>query len=143
MTTPKDDLSEFSNAWNELRNAIMGRGTEKPANVPLELYTKTGNAYERWRKYLAALPADMQILPIKALSDWVLEYRELADEATELGLKFPAFAPGWIETARSVQTAIKKAADNAGAATGGLLIASLFLAAIPVIALMVGGKRRA
>lgn len=143
MTTPKDDLTEFANAWNELRNAIMGRGTEKPEGVPLELYTKMGNTYERWRAYLAAVPLDMAVLPVKALSDWVLEYRELADEASKLGLKFPVYAPGWIETARSVQVAIKKVADNAGAAAGGFFVASLFLAAIPVIALMLGSRRRA
>jgi hypothetical protein len=145
MTTPNDRLTEFSNAWNDLRNAVVGRGTEKPANVPQELYAKVSNTYDRWRTYLQSLPAVLQVFPLQPISDWVLEYRDLATEAQKAGLTFNVLPVSWLESVKATATDVQTTAKALAKTTtgmAGVLVASLFLAAVPVIALAFSGSRR-
>jgi hypothetical protein len=136
MTQPADKLTEFSARWNDLRNAVIGRSAQRPANVPQDLYDRTSNTYARWRKYLAQMPAPMALLPTQALADWVVQYRELANEAQAHGLSFRVLPVGWTET-----MVTPAAADGGGVGWyTAALVAAAF--ALPLLFFAGGGKGR-
>ena len=141
MTTPQDLLSRFSTAWNDLRNAVIGQSATKPANVTQALYDKTGNYYERWRKYLAQMPAPMAALPVQALVDWVLQYREIANEAKAEGLTFTEFPVGMTEELVGKKNSATDAED-AGGWGSYIAMAAIVLVVPLVIALSRSKKRR-
>lgn len=94
------DLTQrLSNAWNDLRNAVVGRSAIKPAAVPQSLYDSVANYYERWRKALAALTLTDALLPMATYTQWVATYRRLAAQASAAGLVFKQLEPSGLETA--------------------------------------------
>ena len=93
-----DLTQKLSNAWNDLRNAVIGRAAMKPANVPQSLYDSVANYYERWRKALAAHTLQDALLPIATYAQWVEIYRRLAAQASAAGLIFKQLEPSGVET---------------------------------------------
>ena len=139
MTQPGDKLSEFSARWNDLRNAVIGRGVTLPQGVSQDFADRVGNVYLRWRKYLAQMPAPMALLPTAALAEWVQQYRLLADEALAAGLRFRVLPVGWTEQAVTVVRRVNDASDNARRLRLAIY-AAMF--ALPVVLLTFGGGRR-
>lgn len=135
MTQPRDKLTEFSARWNDLRNAVIGRGVTPPPGVSQEFADRVGNVYLRWRKYLAQMPAPMALLPTQALADWVRQYRALADEAIAAGLRFRVLPVGWTEQALTSSGE----SDNARKLRIAVY-AALF--SLPVLLIAFGGRRR-
>jgi hypothetical protein len=78
-------LAELGQAWNDLRNAALGRSVTPL--VPAALATKVGNAYERWLNFysFAGPPSDM--LPSITAKPWIDEYRALLAEVKAAGGK--------------------------------------------------------
>lgn len=68
-------VNELSEAWNQLRNAALGRGT-KP-NVSPDLAGRVAREYERWRAWRAdADPTDDLMASLTARA-WVDRYRKI------------------------------------------------------------------
>jgi hypothetical protein len=80
-------LTELSAAWNDLRNAALGRGEARPIKVPLALGLEVGIAYEEWRAYLASRgPLESAIPELQ----WLEKYRALAAKVKAAGVNFEA-----------------------------------------------------
>ncbi len=79
-------IDELSEAWNELRNAALGRGT-KPV-VSAELAQRVGADYDAWRDALQnnQWPTDDAFASVTA-SRWVDRYRELLELVEGEGVK--------------------------------------------------------
>lgn len=133
MTTPGDKLTEFSARWNDLRNAVIGRGVQPPPGVSAELAARVGNTYTRWRAYLAQMPAPMVLLPAQALADWLPQYRELVQEARAAGLRFRVLPRGWTD-------AVKRTAGGGYTWKTWAVISAVF--AVPVLCMLGSGGRR-
>jgi hypothetical protein len=136
MTQPSDKLTEFSARWNDLRNAVLGRGVQLPAGVSQELADRVGNTYARWRKYLAQMPAPMALLPAQAIGDWIREYRALANEARAAGLRFRVYPPG------GLSEEVATPAANGGGGGSGRLWVYAALIAVPLFLCAFSGGRR-
>lgn len=76
-------LTEFSAAWNELRNAALGRGVQPL--VPEPLATDVGTAYEGFRVWVMDQPGELPVLPLSA-GPWVDKHRELAARVRAYGI---------------------------------------------------------
>lgn len=94
-------LSELSAAWNELRNAALGRGTA--ALVSPALADEISDAYESFRAWLAEQGPSADLAASVTASEWVELYRELAaDVRAELpDAQFRALATTPVERAQS------------------------------------------
>lgn len=76
-------LGELSAAWNELRNAAWGRGTQPL--VDAKLADQIGAGYEAWRAYYEESGFTDEFAPSIAASEWVDRYRMLAAKMAEAG----------------------------------------------------------
>jgi hypothetical protein len=139
MTTPGDKLTEFSARWNDLRNAVLGRGTQLPAGVSPDLADRVGNTYARWRKYLAQMPAPMALLPTAAIADWVRQYRALVNEARAAGLRFRVYPEGGL--AEELVSPKRRGGQEDGG--GRRLAVYAALIALPLLLCVFSGRRRA
>jgi hypothetical protein len=122
-------LTELSTAWNDLRNAALGRSTTPL--VPPVLAAKVGNAYERWLNWysFAGPPSDM--IPSITAAPWVDEYRALLAEVQAAGVK-PASV--------LASTPLEGAAAAVSSAGKGIYYTALAIA-VPLV-LLLALKRR-
>jgi hypothetical protein len=80
-------LDDLLTAWNELRNAVMGRGVGKPAHVSQLLYDTTGKEYIAFREWLASKPALLQVLQeIFGAPEHIERYRNVVALARREGI---------------------------------------------------------
>ena len=78
-------LEELSEAWNQLRNAALGRGITPL--VSQALAAKVAERYAAWREYYTD-PDFVQFGPADlSASSWVTEYRTLAARVKAEGIK--------------------------------------------------------
>lgn len=79
-------VQKLSDAWNKLRNAALGRGTQLPAGMSSELADEVGQTYEQWREWLEEQGAlgEMQreITLLGEGREWADRYEQLAAEVT-------------------------------------------------------------
>lgn len=91
-------LAELSQAWNDLRNAALGRGLNpnvKPATAEL-----IGNAYERWRAwYQKAGVSDDMVASVSA-APMVELYRKTLALAKAEGVKVAELEQTPVERAK-------------------------------------------
>lgn len=130
-------ITELSAAWNDLRNAALGRGT-KP-NVSAALAARVGSEYDAWRAYFETAPptedADMPAVTLQG--DWLNRYRVLVAAVQSEGVSVAALP----------KDASERALDSAkeGIATLGTALQVLAIAAavtIPVaLVLTLRGRR--
>ncbi len=76
-------LDELSAAWNDLRNAALGRGLAP--NVPPALAANVDRQYKAWRKALIHMPAAADMLASAYTRDWVSKYRRLLARVQKAG----------------------------------------------------------
>lgn len=118
-------LAELSTAWNDLRNAALGRGTAPLVSAPLAL--AVGRAWEGWRAYYDGLGVSAAEVPTLSSPEWIDRYRELAERVTaERGTAHFRAAPGiaeptFIEQAGTLVRALGLAAA-AGIALGTIAL---------------------
>jgi hypothetical protein len=89
------NLDELLQAWNDLRDAVQGRGTGKPPEVPQRLYDVIGEEYTAFRAWLSKQNALQQMLHnVFGAPDWLERYRSMAGLARHHGVivKIPAGA---------------------------------------------------
>jgi hypothetical protein len=151
------NLTELQTAWNELRNAALGRGVTPL--VPQPLADRVGNTYERWRVWLANFPPwklqEILIDPVTAPEPWawLKQYRALSAEVTAAlkqrgNTAYKPMPPNFIEQTKKkldVSTAqLGKELSELGDQLGDLSLNTLYaVAAVGVFALLVTmfGKR--
>lgn len=134
-------LDDLSKAWNELRGIVMGRGTEKPAAVPQQLYERVGNAIERWQAWYPKASLLDQVAFQQTFPSWVTEYRELAAQANAAGLAVNTPGETSSETVRRVASDAVKAIES-GSAHAGRVLSVLGLAlGVPLVAVFVFGRK--
>lgn len=135
------NFEALNEAWNELRSVVVGRGTAKPAGVPQDLYTRVGNASERWQNfYEHASALDQEAFQLTA-PEFLNEYRSLADAAKAAGLvlkKYPMMTG--TETISRVLSNAAPTVASVGASAA--LIIGLVLA-IPLALVFMVPKRHA
>ena len=137
------NLQELRDSWSVLRNAVMGRGATKPANVSQLLYDSTAESYAEWRAFLEQNYGILETYGVAEIVDapaftWVNRYRELAGWARAEGLSLGDELPGGLtESARDlgakeIQLAkdLAKAAGDAAKEARGKL--EMFVAAVGV-----------
>ena len=76
-------LDELSAAWNDLRNAALGRGVAP--NVPPALAASVDRQYKAWRKALIHMPAAADMMASAYTRDWVAKYRRLLARVQKAG----------------------------------------------------------
>lgn len=108
MTTTVQQLSD---AWNQLRNAALGRGTQLPAGMSSELADEVADAWEDWRAWLveqgALAEAQREITLLGDGRDWADRYEELAAEVTRAtGKRLPSAPSSPVEQVVSQAAAI-------------------------------------
>jgi NAD-specific glutamate dehydrogenase len=81
-------LIELSAAYNDLRNATLGRGV-KPL-VSAALAERVGVAYEKWRAYYGSAGVQADLAASVTASEYVDAYRALVDAAASEGVKVNA-----------------------------------------------------
>ena len=115
-------LTELSAAWNDLRNATLGR-TAKPL-VSATLANRIGVEWERWRVYYEHAGVTADLAASVAASEYVDAYRQLVDAAAAEGVKVNALPETNYEKARmGVQIGAFGALAIAAAVVGIFLIA--------------------
>jgi hypothetical protein len=115
-------LNDLLQAWNELRNAVMGRGIAKPPNVSQRLYDATGEEYLAFRKWLSEKPALVQVMfEITGAPDYIERYRLVFEMARREGInvKPPPHMPGAETLIELLQQAPLTEADLAEQAKAG------------------------
>jgi hypothetical protein len=122
-------LAELSQAWNDLRNAALGRGTT-PIVKPVTA-TTIGNYYERWRQwYTSAGVSDDMIASVSA-AQWVDLYRAAAKLAKADGAQFAELGATPVEQV-----------TKAAAATGKGLVYAAAAVAVPLLLLVILRSQR-
>jgi hypothetical protein len=76
-------LNELSNAWNDLRNAALGRGTTP--QVPAPLAAKVGREWTAFRRWLAEQGVLEDIFASAVSQAWVQRYRVLLAQVRAAG----------------------------------------------------------
>jgi hypothetical protein len=79
-------LDELGQAWNDLRNAAIGRSVKpivKPATAKL-----IGDAYERWRRWYNSATVGGDLITSVSASPMIELYRKCAALAKAEGVKF-------------------------------------------------------
>ena len=106
-------LDQLRDAWNQLRNDVLGRGVFPPPNVPPPLVKEIGDQYEAfrgWYENATQSLADVAAVHMgsefaRELADWTDEYKRLRDAALVAGvvIQAPDIAPptapktpGWL-----------------------------------------------
>lgn len=87
-------IEQLSTAWNNLRNAALGRGVT-PIVSP-ELAIEVGTQYEAWRAYLAdkSAAAWIPLSPTSFVEDeWVQRYRALVAKVQAENVTVPDVLP--------------------------------------------------
>lgn len=83
-------LDQFIEAWNELRNAVLGRKPQPPEGVPPLLAQRVANYYERFRVWVEQHGLKASVTPVDALPTdmgfWLNTYRLLVEEAAAAGI---------------------------------------------------------
>jgi hypothetical protein len=132
-------LQELSDAWNSLRNDVFGRGVVPTTAVPKPLADRFANTYDRWRAWLGNAGVIDDVLADATAASWVSDYRALAADLAAAGVKITAPLPTTF--GENVSSAAASAAVAAGklGATIAIVIAAVSL---PMLYLMVGGRRR-
>lgn len=83
-------INDLNKAWNDLRNAALGKGTHP--NVPKALAERLGRAYEQWRTFFEGrhFSADDLNMPAITFSDetsnWLDIYRRFILEVKHAGI---------------------------------------------------------
>jgi hypothetical protein len=126
-------LTEFSNAWNDLRNAVMGRGVSKPPNISQQLYDSVGNYYERFRTWLQQQGPITEITTAIGATEQMTTYRQLANQAKKEGAVFNALDIGLAEIAKGAALSAQRP-DVLKAAIAG----TAFVLVIPALLAFLG-----
>ena len=140
-------FDEFNDAWNRLRNAVMGRTPQKPPNVSQQLYDRVGNAIERWQRwYPQASMLDQTMFELSA-TNWIKEYRELSKQALDEAVQVSVVNESALEnfgTALSDAFAdVKRVSKDAAKAAGeSLQLGGVILAVGAAVALTVWVTRK-
>lgn len=125
-------VQQLSNAWNELRNAALGRGVQLPAGMSSELADEVGDAYDRWRAWLseqgALAEAQREITLIGDGREWADRYEALAEQVTRAtGKRLPLAPSSPIEqAAEQIGTKLTPWALLVFAGAGVVIAAKLF-----------------
>lgn len=85
------NIDELSSAWNEMRNAALGRGLK--ANVSAELAKVVAGEYERWRAARAEMGPVDDVLSAFTTRQWVTRYRNLVSKVQKEGIKLANVLP--------------------------------------------------
>jgi hypothetical protein len=140
-------FDEFNDGWNNLRNAVMGRGTAKPANVSQKLYDRVGNAITRWQRwYPQASLLDQTMFELSA-TQWLAEYRELSKMALDEGAQVKVLNESALENFGSALSDVlsdaKRVTKDAAKAAGETLqIGGVVLAVGAAVALSLWAMTR-
>lgn len=138
-------FDELNEAYNDLRNKVMGRGTTKPANVSTALYTAVGNAAERWQKFYPTASALDQVAFQVTAPEWLTTYRNLASQALDEGVQLVPPMQSTIETAKRVGgdifDGLSKGAAKVEGAGRAVVIGALALAVPLGVFILIGNKR--
>jgi hypothetical protein len=126
-------IDELSTAWNNLRNAALGRGVVPVVSQPLA--DEVGTAYEEWRAHLADKSAAALLLPITPTSIvedvWVQRYRDLVAKVNGENVAVKdVLGQTFAEKAKSDAAAFATSAGGFGkqvlvAVAGGLAVAGI------------------
>jgi hypothetical protein len=139
-------LEGLSEGWNNLRNAVLGRGTDPPKGVPAVLVSRVANAYDRWRAWYvneglaASLVSDVRQL------GWLAEYRELVAEAKAAGIEVQELQMGTVE---ATERKLSRTAQNLRQGLGegmsklGMTVALMgVMLSVPALAFAILGARK-
>lgn len=126
-------LQELSDAWNNLRNDALGRGTQPL--VSQALADRVGNAYERFKTWLGNAGVLDDVLADAVAHGWVDQYRELAKAVQGEGKLKTAPLP---TTFGEIVASTAQGIANVGSAAI-LIVAAISL---PLLFVMMGGARR-
>jgi hypothetical protein len=128
MTT----VQQLSNAWNELRNAALGRGVALPAGMNSELADEVAHAWEQWRAWLAEqgalAEAQREITLLGDAREWADRYEGLAEQVTKATGKRLPLAPS-----SPVEQVISQAAGIASPAALALLVGAGVVLAVKAL----------
>lgn len=137
-------IAELTQAWDDLRNAALGRGTMP--NVSRALAETVGRYYEEFRAWLADAGPLEELAPSITAAQWIGRYRALWNmlqaegKAPEARLTLP---PQWNEElARAAERAAKATADAAAGAWGLLELGFAVLVIAVPIGLAIAISRR-
>jgi hypothetical protein len=124
------NVTDLSEAWNNLRNAALGRGTTP--HVSPGLADTVGMQYERWRAYYAASGPLDDVFTSYSASEWLAIYRKLVADVRAEGVKVEALP-------RAPWEKITDSAATLGQVVGGLVF---FGVAATALALVLGKRSR-
>jgi len=89
-------LNELLEAWNDLRNQVMGRGVSKPPGVSQTLYDVTSDEYKLFRKWLTEKSAlTLMLAEVTQAPQQLERYRAVYAMAAREGIraKLPPHMP--------------------------------------------------
>lgn len=139
-------LEGLSEGWNNLRNAVLGRGTQPPPGVPVVLAGRVANAYDRWRTWYTNEGLAASMVSDLRQQAWLAEYRTLVAEAQAAGIQVQELQMGTIEAAeRNIARNARdiKAGVREGLSSFGTTAALLgVLLSVPALVFSILGSRR-
>lgn len=126
------NLQELSDAWNNLRNDALGRGTQPLVSAALA--QKVGNTYERFKVWLGNAGVIDDVLADALAHGWVDQYRDLAKSVQAEGKLKTAPLP---TTFGEIVATTAQGVANLGSAV--ILIAAAI--GLPLLFVVMGGAR--
>lgn len=114
-------LAELATAWNDLRNAALGRGTSP--RVPRELADRVGKRYEAFRQWYESAWSLEDWVPSVTAAQSVRDFRALADEVRAAGRPVADLPATPIEQGQRAFVAVVDTAETIGRWVLGLALA--------------------
>jgi hypothetical protein len=127
-------LAELTDAWNDLRNAALGRGVTPL--VPQTLATDVGTSWELFRAWRSEQLGELPVLPLSG-QRWVKMHHDLAARVRSAGV------PVRDVPEDALQSALRALGEGAGTLWTGLKwLGVAAIVTLPIVAIATLGKRR-
>lgn len=126
-------LNDLAEAWNQLRNAALGRSTTPLVNAALA--TEVADAYEAFRAWLGEQGPIESMIETPTARAWLERHNELR---AQVALEAPAPEPLPETLGESMAEATERALRDMGSSGA----TALFLAGLGVAFVVLLGRRR-